>query len=173
MSVVWLSEYDTRVRNQLIDRGFVEMQGDNIPICAWSKDGIRVDVMPGSGILGFSNSWYEGAIRSARTIQIEGIAIRVINPPYFLATKMEAFESRGKNDFLMSHDLEDILSVMDGRPEIVDEIERSDDVVRTYLTDSFRRLMAQADFVAAVPGHVVDAGRAPVVFERIQRLTAS
>lgn len=73
----------------------------------------------------------------------------------------------------MSHDLEDILSVMDGRPEIADEIERSDDVVRTYLMDSFRRLMAQADFVAAVPGHVVDTGRAPIVFERIQRLTAS
>lgn len=83
VEVATRAEYDTRVRDQLIERGFVEMQGDNIPICAWIKDGIRVDVMPVSGILGFSNSWYDGAIRSARTIQIEGIVIRVINPHIF------------------------------------------------------------------------------------------
>lgn len=39
----------------------------------------------------------------------------------FIATKLEAFADRGGGDFLASHDLEDITTVTDGRPELTDE----------------------------------------------------
>jgi hypothetical protein len=35
----------------------------------------------------------------------------------FVATKLEAFASRGGGDFLTSHDLEDVLNIVDGREE--------------------------------------------------------
>jgi hypothetical protein len=37
----------------------------------------------------------------------------------FVATKFEAFHGRGNNDHLASHDLEDIITVVDGRPELM------------------------------------------------------
>lgn len=41
----------------------------------------------------------------------------------FLVSRI-AGRGRGKNDFYASHDIEDIVNIFDGRPEIVDEIKR-------------------------------------------------
>jgi hypothetical protein len=38
---------------------------------------------------------------------------------------MEAFLARGRGDYLTSHDMEDIITLIDGRREIVEEIEKS------------------------------------------------
>jgi len=56
--------------------------------------------------------------------------------PYFLATKLEAFDGRGKGDYLSSHDIEDIVAVLDGRPEILDELLKASKSYRPiWLTD--------------------------------------
>ena len=39
-----------------------------------------------------------------------------------VATKIEAFHGRGDGDYLASSDFEDIIRLIDGRPELVDEI---------------------------------------------------
>ena len=79
---------------------------------------MQLDVMPVSEmVLGFSNRWYESAMREAVAVQLEkGLEIRLVSPAHFVATKLEAFEDRGRGDYLESHDLEDVLSVVDGRP---------------------------------------------------------
>lgn len=49
------AEYDTRIRNALRERGFVELIADGVPICAWTIEGVRVDIMPtAEEVLGFS-----------------------------------------------------------------------------------------------------------------------
>lgn len=45
----------------------------------------------------------------------EGLSIRAVKAPYFLATKLEAIRCRGNSDFTFSHDLEDLLFVIDER----------------------------------------------------------
>jgi predicted nucleotidyltransferase len=52
-----------------------------------------------------------------------GLSIRLVAPAYFIATKLEAFFGRGKGDYFGSHDLEDLIAVVDGRLTIVGEIE--------------------------------------------------
>ncbi|MBU0674360.1 MAG: hypothetical protein KJ950_06930, partial [Proteobacteria bacterium] len=47
--------------------------------------------------------------------------INLVTAPYFLAGKFAAFAGRGNGDYLMSHDMEDIVAVLDGRPEIVED----------------------------------------------------
>jgi hypothetical protein len=163
-------DYDTRVRSMLIERGFMEMQGEGIPICAWTIDGLRVDVMPTNDALGFSNLWYEGAIRTATDYDLGEISIRVISPAYFLATKFEAFESRGGGDLLMSHDLEDIVALIDGRPEITQDIQKSETDLKNYLIAKFNQFLSNPDFIAALPGHVIDTARTPVVLDRIRQI---
>jgi hypothetical protein len=77
---------------------------------------LTIDVMPtDERILGFSNRWYAPAIASAQSIEIAGARIRLVTPPYFIATKFEAFNGRGNNDYSGSHDLEDVIAVIDGR----------------------------------------------------------
>jgi len=53
---------------------------------------------------------------------LEGIEIRIASAPHFLATKVEAFLGRGNNDFMGSADMEDIITIIDGRTEIIQEI---------------------------------------------------
>lgn len=94
-----------------------------------------LDVMPtDEDVLGFGNRWYSVAVRTAQSVQLpSGRSIRLIAPPVFLATKLEAFHGRGGGDFLASHDLEDIAVVIDGRPELVNEVATCEIAPRIYL----------------------------------------
>jgi hypothetical protein len=49
--------------------------------------------------------------------------IKLITAPAFLGTKFEAYSDRGGGDMLASHDLEDIINVLDGRPGLLEEVE--------------------------------------------------
>src|SRR5208283_2177257 len=97
--------------------GFHQPHTEGAPVCRWLSGDLIFDLMPtDSSILGFSTRWYHPALKNAQRTRIGVSEIRVITAPYFLATKMEAFHGRGQNDFRMSHDLEDIVTVVDGRP---------------------------------------------------------
>jgi len=81
----------------------------------WMYRSVKVDVMPtDSAILGFSNRWYAAAMLSAQNMRLPaGIDIRMVTAPFFLATKLEAFYGRGNGDYMVSHDLEDMIAVLD------------------------------------------------------------
>ena len=56
---------------------------------------------------------------------------------------------------MASHDMEDIITVLDGRPEIADEIKSSSDELRTFLTTTFQIFLADENFLDAIPGHLL------------------
>lgn len=116
-------------------RGFKHDLSPEAPICRWVLHGVALDLMPSQpGILGFHNRWYPMAIETAARFNLpSGMAIRLITAPVFVATKFEAFHGRGNNDYLASHDLEDIITVVDGRPELTQEIEQVDSGLRRYI----------------------------------------
>lgn len=173
VEVATRADYDTRIRGLLLSKGFAEMQGEDIPICAWTIEGMRVDVMPTNDALGFYNPWYEGAMRSAELMDLGPVAIKVISAPYFLATKLVAFESRGNEDFMGSHDLEDIVALVDGRLELIENIRDADEEVTSFLKMKIADLLATPRFTSAVPGHVVDSLRTPIVLDRLRQITES
>ena len=77
-------------------------------------------------ILGFGNKWYAPAAEKTDLVQLpSGKSIRMVSAPYFLITKLEAFDGRGKGDYLASHDIEDLIAVLDGRPAIIGEVYQS------------------------------------------------
>ena len=76
-------------------------------------------------------------------------------PVYFVATKLEAFHGRGSSEVTASHDLEDILTVVDGRPELVSEIGAAEPEVRAFIAGEIRTLLHAPDFVDAVPGFLL------------------
>jgi predicted nucleotidyltransferase len=105
-----------RLMEALRKRGFSQSLAEGEPPYRLSLGGMKLDILPtDERVLGFSNRWYEVAFLTAVRVELRpGLGIRLVAPACFLATKLEAFEDRGKGDFLESHDLEDVLSVVDG-----------------------------------------------------------
>lgn len=155
INVVTKHEYHS-LSEKLRNKGFKEMSFGNHPICRWDCDGILIDVMPtDQSVLGFSNRWYKDAQNNAINKNLNDFkTIKVISAPYFLATKLEAFKDRGKQDYLLSHDLEDIIAVIDGRPEIVDDVSNSEHNLKEYLSTEFNILINNPKFMQALPGHL-------------------
>ena len=137
--------------------GFAEDQSEGAPICRWAHGEIRLDVMPtDERILGFSNRWYKPAMESAQRVQLENdLTVRVVTAPFFLGTKLEAFKGRGRNDYFASHDLEDVIAVIDGRPSLLGEIRRAPKELTAYIADEIRALISNREFVDALPGYLL------------------
>ena len=101
-------------------------------ICSYKYQDIAIDIMPADdSSIGVSNIWYKPGFRYLQQIALEdGTNINILPSPYFLATKLEAFKDRGKNDFYGSHDFEDIIYLIDNRTTIVEEILTADEEIR-------------------------------------------
>ncbi len=167
-----LADYH-RLGKALREKGFTEDTSDGAPVCRWRTKNVTFDVMPtDESILGFGNRWYEQAIETASGHSLpSGRSIRLATAPYFLATKLEAFHGRGHGDYLASEDMEDIISVLDGRPELLGEIATADTSVRRYLADQMSQLLATQGFRQALPGHLeaasTSSGRSATVLEKM------
>lgn len=137
--------------------GFSRDMTTDAPICRWRIAGIEVDLMPtDERVLGFSNRWYPLAIATAQQMTLpSGTQIRLIAAPAFLATKFEAFHTRGGNDLIFSHDFEDIINVLDGRPGIEAEVAAAPDELSAYLAMRFRAVLDHPHFSNTLPGLVV------------------
>ena len=164
----------TLLEGRLRELGFHQPHSEGAPICRWMSGDLILDLPTDISVLGFTNRWYRPALENAQIRAIGQLEVRVITAPYFLATKLEAFRGRGKNDFLMSHDLEDLVTVVDGRAELVDEVRISPVDLRKYLSDAFRELLSNRDFVEALPGHLLpdlaSQQRVGLVVERMKGL---
>jgi len=166
-----------RLAEKLRERGFVEDQSPKAPICRWRMKAAILDVMPTNPeIMGFGNEWYAAAFATAADVTLpSGRRIRIITAPYFLATKLGAFDDRGGGDFLLSHDMEDIVTLIDGRPEVADEVRGSERRLKLYLAQRFSDLLQEPRFTDALPGHLqpdsASQERLPILLERVRMIS--
>jgi predicted nucleotidyltransferase len=149
------AEY-AKLEKELRKLGFRQDPFEAGNICRWQIENVLIDVMPtDASILNFGNQWYGPAIENAQTLDLAPeLACQVITSPYFIATKMEAFLNRGQSDYLTSHDMEDIITVIDGRPELVDEIRASSKELRSYLAEKFGFELDEGELEDALPGYL-------------------
>lgn len=175
VSVSALSAYHG-IEKELSKLGFKRDMAAEAPICRWRYRQLEVDVMPTDpGILGFANRWYPLAVSSATSLKLPGgEQIRLVAAPVFVATKFEAHADRGADDLLASHDLEDIVNVLDGRPSLLNEIAASPSELREYLTRRCADLLATPLFADYLPGLIAagddQADRAQLVYERLRTI---
>jgi predicted nucleotidyltransferase len=163
--------------DRLRDIGFGNDTRPHAPLCRFLHGELMLDVMPTQkGVLGFSNRWYEGAIRTATPATLpSGKVIRLIAAPYFLGTKMEAFYDRGENDYYMSHDLEDFIAVVDGRERLLEELAEVPADLCQYLGEAASKLLANERFLEALPGYVpgdlISQRRVAIILERLKTIS--
>ena len=156
--------------------GFAEDTSDGAPLCRWVNRTTVLDVMPlDEEILGFSNRWYAAAMAAAVRHQLtDDLVVRMVTAPYFIAAKLEAFKERGKRDFF-SHDLEDLINVVDGRETLATEVQTENAALHEYLRTEVSGLLATPQFLDALPGHLrpdpTSQARVRVVLQRLQEFT--
>lgn len=143
------------IEERLRSKGFTNDIESGV-ICRYRVQGIIVDVMPtGENILGFTNSWYEQGYATAVPYALdEHYRIRIFQPVYFLATKMEAFNNRGGGDGRWSSDFEDLVYILNNRNAIWDELQTADTVVKAYLKEQFRLLLENEYFDEWISVHL-------------------
>jgi hypothetical protein len=158
----------------LAARGFKQTMEDGTPPFRWFWNRMQLDLVPvDERVLGFANRWYRPGFAAAVTTELRpDLSLRHLDAPHFVATKFEAFNDRGGRDVYMSHDLEDIITVVDGRAELADELSVADTSVRTHVVQQMQALLAHPDMQNALPGLVAQPIRASVVLQRLQNIAS-
>lgn len=164
-----------RIEAAVAQRGFArDVQSD--VICRWiHKDsGVLFDLMPVQPeVLGFSNRWYPYAVETAESVELTpGLNIRLVSAVGFIATKLEAFAGRGAGDFLTSHDIEDVLNIVDGREELIGEMVSAPPDLRQSVASAFHKLLSNPDFANVLPGLIAEPERADLIMQRLRAMSA-
>ena len=154
---------------------FIHDDSEGAPICRWKLNKLVVDIMPTEGkLIGLNTAWFQEALETAEEIEYAHTRLRVVSPIGLLVTKYLTFTERGKSDYYASHDLEDFLTIVDGRERIVEEIDASHADMRKYLIEAFRLLLKQDEFNDALPGYLppdsASQARLPILRKKLKEI---
>jgi len=160
------ARYETLAR-RLRGRGFRESPDEPV-ICRWRhrESGLALDVMPDDErVFGFTNPWYRSALETAVVRRLpSGAQIRAVAPPVLLATKLAAWSDRGGGDVLRSLDVQDVVVLADGRPELADELRAAPAELAAYVRRELGSLCRDAYLDYVIESTLQGYGR--VAFER-------
>lgn len=165
----------SKFEEQLRELGFDHDIREGAPKCRWIYRNLTVDTMPVRGaFLGLKTIWFDHALSNLTNLNVDGTTLSVISAISFIATKLAAFSDRGESDFFGSHDMEDILTVIDGRETILEEIENAPSDLRNYIINTLKGFVENSQFQEALPGHLPpDSGsqaRLPILKDKISRI---
>jgi hypothetical protein len=154
------SEY-SKLQVKLRTKGFKDIdptdEDEDIPSCRMYLAGIKVDFMsPDKQALGFTNSWYKDGLKNKEEVELlEKDKIFIFELPYFIASKLEAFNHRGKDDLRDSQDLEDLSQVLDGRVNIENEILKFSPDVLDFVRKNFSNWLKEKElYREAISGYL-------------------
>jgi predicted nucleotidyltransferase len=144
-----------RLEDKLRELGFENHQEEGV-LCRFKHSGseLLLDAMPTeASVLGFEGRWLREAFPHAVPRELpSGREIRVVPPVHLVATKLEAFASRGAGDLYGSKDFEDLIRLLDGREELVGELGEADAEVRSFVAEELARLSEFEAFESAAEG---------------------
>ena len=133
----------------LTERGFQKHPPTDKPTSHWIYEGIPLTISPIQGqieLLGYRNVWYEEGLFHTLIHQLpDGEEIRIFHPAYFTAAKVNAFLERGREDFRHSEDFQDLVYLIENRPELSEDIGKAFHEVRSYIRNNIRRFLAYPD----------------------------
>lgn len=163
-----------QLEERLRQNGFSHDTSEGAPICRWIVDGCKVDIMPAAPVnLGMNTRWFPEVLRLAIRKDLgDDCSAMVVSQPLFLATKLEAFKDRGKGDYYLSHDLEDIITLVDGCASIVNEVNVAEAEVRAFISRGFGEILNHPDFRDSLAGHHPEKERIPLVLDRFVAIAA-
>jgi len=158
--------------------GYQDRLEEEGPLCRLWREGVPVDVMPcpDPGV-GTDNRWFRPGCQQPDRVGLPGGGrIAVLDPVYFAAAKIDAFRSRGrvggKLDWYGSPDLEDLLALVDGTPELAEQVSTAPADVAQHISGWATELLSQPDARDIVDGNAATPGRTTLLTERLESLVA-
>jgi predicted nucleotidyltransferase len=140
-------------------------------VCRYKIEGIVVDIMPTDDpSIGFNTKWYPEGFQKAIDYSIDvDNTVKILTAPYFIATKLEAFNDRGKGDGRTSHDFEDVIFVLENRSSIWEEMNSLEGAIKEYLLAEFTKLLSNPHIFEWIDSHV-ERGSPPASYSILQAL---
>ena len=171
LNIINLSHWE-KVQTQLGALGF-HPDPFGHAICSYKYKDIPVDIMATEdGPLGPANRWYKIGFENLWTAKAKDQDIKILSAPCYLATKFEAFNDRG-SDYRISHDIEDIVYVLDNRIGIVEEIENDDTRIANFIKEQLQNITNKGFLQEVLMAHIhplmLDE-RLPIVEEKITQI---
>jgi hypothetical protein len=135
-----------------------------------------VDVLPEDGSpFGMKTDWYKSAVGSSKPHKLPSeIVIRLISAPLLVYTKFHAYADRGKGNLRESDDIGDILTVIDGRVELAEEVRQAEEKARQFIADRFSELLKNSQFEEAMTWQLIEdqQARQDIIIERMAVIAA-
>lgn len=142
-------------------------------ICSFKYNDIPVDVMSTEdGPFGPANKWYKVGFKNLKLVRVLDQEINILTAPCYLATKFEAFNNRGL-DYRSSHDIEDVVHILDNRINIVSEMLDDNPSVTHFVREQLQRIKDQGLLSEVLVSHIhpiMLAERLPIVEEKIKAI---
>ncbi len=171
LNVLNLSHWN-KLQEQLADRGF-HPDPFGTTVCSYKLKDIPVDIMSSDdGHFGPSNRWYKIGFEDLQNVVVKDQLIRILSAPCYLATKFEAFNSRG-SDYRTSHDIEDIINILDNRTTIVREIRTTDQRIKAFIQEQIIALKNKGMMEETLLAHIhpfMREERIPMIEEKIIKI---
>ncbi len=122
--------------------------------------------------MGPTNSWLKPGFEKAYPVNIGEHEIKILPVSLFLATKWEAYKSRG-TDPRTSHDFEDIIYILDNNKEVVEDFENADKDVQDFLKEMSIEILKHTSRNEIIECHInpfpVDERR-EIVIEKLNQI---
>jgi hypothetical protein len=171
LNIVNLSHWE-KVQAQLLEFGF-HPDPFGHAICSYKYNDIPVDIMAAEdGPLGPANRWYKIGFENLWTAKAKEQEIYILSAPCYLATKFEAFNNRGK-DYRSSHDMEDIINILDNRINIVEEIAKDDTRIEHFIKEQLQNIINNGSMQEVLMAHIhplIIVERLSIVEEKISQI---
>lgn len=162
-----------KLREKLATKGIFPAIEQNV-LYRYEYDDILIDFIPyETTALGPTNSWLKPGFQYAYEEKAGLKTIKLLPVSYFLASKFEAFQSRGKNDPYMSHDFEDIIYVLDNNIEVVCEIAKSQSAVINFMKEMATYILCHPSRNDIISTHInpyTSKERIPMLIEKLNQI---
>lgn len=173
VQVLHLGEW-MRLRTALIACGFREraMPSQNRQILFWLNN-LPVDFIPPRlQEFGTQNRWLDLGFEFAEESQLpSGRVIERLPANAFLAAKVAAFLSRGRRDVFRSDDLDDIVSLLVGRPTLPEELSFGHPEIRAYVHEHLEGFRRDREVWDVLPGYVRSREKLARFLDAFDRVT--
>lgn len=142
-----------QLRKKLADKNIFPAPEETV-LYRYTYEDILIDFIPYEATpLGPTNRWLKPGFKKAYPIKIGGAEIKILPVSLFLATKWEAFKSRGR-DPRMSHDFEDIIYVIDNNLNVVDDVINADNDVQMFLKGMSEEILSHSSRNEIIECHI-------------------
>lgn len=161
-----------KLREKLAVKKFYPAPTENV-MYRYTHEEILIDFIPYEETsLGPTNSWLKPGFEKAYPVVIGDIEIKILPVSLFLATKWEAYKSRGA-DPRTSHDFEDIIYILDNNKELIEDFYKADNDVQEFLKQMSSEILNHTSRNEIIECHInpftVDERR-EIVLEKLNEM---